>query len=203
MRLSRLRPGKRMSRSEQKRWDARWAAEAAAAATTPYEPHPLLVTHAALLRGGRALDLACGLGQNAIWLAEQGYEVLAVDISQVALTVAAERAIAAGVSGSIRWQRHDLDHWRPARTAFDLVCVFRFLDRRLFSALRDAVCGGGLLFYESRHTGALERQPQSNPAFLLQPGELARHFAGWEFIYSAEDPEKAFLVARRPWADAC
>jgi tellurite methyltransferase len=184
-----------MSRSDQEKWDARWAAESA---VTPYEPQRLLLAHAALLAGGRALDLACGLGQNAIWLARHGYEVVAVDISQVALSTAQERALAAGVSERIHWQQQDLDQWRPPAAAFDVVCVFRFLDRRLFASLRRAVRRGGLLFYQTRHTGLIERQPESNPVFLLRPGELAAHFAGWQIIYSAENEENAYLVARRP-----
>jgi tellurite methyltransferase len=184
-----------MSRSDQEKWNAKWTAERAAAA---YEPQRLLLTHAALLSGGRALDLACGLGQDTIWLARQGYEVVAVDISRVALSVAQERARAAGVSERIQWQQQDLDQWRPPAAAYDLICVFRFLDRRLFPSLRRAVRRGGLLFYQTRHTGLLERQPQSNPVFLLQPGELASHFAGWQIIYSAENEANAYLVARRP-----
>jgi tellurite methyltransferase len=186
-----------VSRPEQEKWDARWAAEAARAA---YEPNPLLAAHAALLDGGRALDLACGLGQNSIWLAERGYHVLAVDISPVALAVAGERAQVAGVQERIKWQQQDLEDWRlewATRTGgFDLVCIFRFLDRRLFPGLRVAVRPGGLLFYETRHVGLLERQPQSNPAFLLQHGELVRTFGDWEIVYAAEDRENASLVAR-------
>jgi tellurite methyltransferase len=176
-------------------WDARWADEAAG---SPYEPHRLLVQHATLLGGGQALDLACGLGQNAIWLAGHGYEVLAVDFSGVALAVAQERAVAAGRNDRIQWRQRDLDDWRPPTAAFDLVCVFRFLDRRLFRPLRAAVRSRGLLFYETRHSGLLQRQPESNPAFLLRPGELIARFAGWEIIYSAESQENAGLVARRP-----
>jgi tellurite methyltransferase len=187
-----------VSRPEQEKWDARWAAEAARAA---YEPNPLLVAHAALLEGGRALDLACGLGQNSIWLAARGYDVLAVDISPVALAVAGERAQVAGVQERIKWQQQDLEEGRPGWATppggFDLVCVFRFLDRRLFPGLRVAVRPGGLLFYETRHVGLLERQPQSNPAFLLQPGELVRTFGDWEIVHAAEDRENASLVARR------
>jgi tellurite methyltransferase len=187
-----------VSRPEQEKWDARWAAEAARAA---YEPNPLLVAHAALLDGGRALDLACGLGQNSIWLAARGYHVLAVDISPVALAVAGERAQVAGVQERIKWQQQDLEEGRPGWATspggFDLVCVFRFLDRRLFPGLRVAVRPGGLLFYETRHVGLLERQPQSNPAFLLQPGELVRTFGDWEIVHAAEDRENASLVARR------
>jgi tellurite methyltransferase len=188
-----------MNRPEQEKWDARWAAEAA---RTSYEPHRLLVAHAALLEGGRALDLACGLGQNSIWLAARGYQVLAVDFSPVALAVAGDRARVAGVQERIKWQQQDLEEWRLVSAApaagFDLVCVFRFLDRRLFPGLRAVVRAGGLLFYETRHVGLLARQPQSNPAFLLQPGELMDTFNDWEIVYEAEDQENASLVARRP-----
>lgn len=79
-----------------------------------------LVRLVASLTAGTALDLGCGEGADAIWLARQGWRVVAVDISQTALDRAATHARAAGVEGSIDWQRRDLAASLPAGP-FDLV----------------------------------------------------------------------------------
>lgn len=69
----------------------------------------LLVEEVADLRPGIALDLGCGQGGDAIWLAARGWQVVAVDVSSAALSFAAANAAAAGVADAITWERHDLD----------------------------------------------------------------------------------------------
>lgn len=81
-------------------------------------PNELLVAAVADVSPGTALDLGCGEGADAIWLAQRGWQVTAVDISSAALAVAAELATAAGAT--ISWARHDLEATFPAGT-FDLV----------------------------------------------------------------------------------
>lgn len=182
-----------MSREDKRRWDQRWAEVG-----DPYSPHPLLVNNAAYLSEGQALDLACGRGQNAIWLGQLGYQVLGVDISPVALQVAREQAALHGVTQNVTFQVVDLDEWSPPVAAFDLVIVFRFLDRRLFEPIRDAVRPGGLAYYCTRHQGALDRYPEANEAYLLRPGELADAFSGWRLLHYEEGPVDAELIARKP-----
>ncbi|HEY3501770.1 MAG TPA: methyltransferase domain-containing protein [Actinocatenispora sp.] len=84
------------------------------------EPNGVLVAEAADLPPGRALDLGCGEGADAIWLARRGWRVTGVDISAVALARAAKTAAAVGVADLIEWQRCDLADWRPDG-AYDLV----------------------------------------------------------------------------------
>lgn len=83
-------------------------------------PNPLLVREAADLTPGTALDLGCGEGGDAIWLARQGWRVTAVDVSQVALDRAAGHAADAGVGDRVTWAAHDLHADFPAGE-FDLV----------------------------------------------------------------------------------
>jgi len=182
-----------MSQDDRARWDKRWAD-----AGEPYPPHPLLVDHAASLAGGVALDLACGRGQNAIWLAGHGYQVLGVDISPVALQAARQQAQNRGLAGRALFLVADLDEWSPPRDTFDLVVVFRFLDRRLFEPIRDALRPGGLVFYSTRHLGALARDPKARRRYLLQPGELAAAFSDWQELFDREGPVDAELIARKP-----
>ncbi len=100
------------------RWNRRWAGERAQASI---EPSGFLVAEVAGLPPGRALDLACGAGRNAVWLARRGWRVTAVDFSDVALRAARELAATAGVA--VEWLEEDVARWAPPRHAFDLVCV--------------------------------------------------------------------------------
>jgi SAM-dependent methyltransferase len=86
------------------------------------EPNRFLVAEAAALEPGRALDLACGEGRNAVWLAERGWQVTGVDFSAVGVGKAAALAGSRGVQAD--WIAADLLEWEPARAAFALVIVF-------------------------------------------------------------------------------
>ncbi|HEX3650002.1 MAG TPA: class I SAM-dependent methyltransferase, partial [Pseudonocardiaceae bacterium] len=76
-------------------------------------PNPLLVREIGSLQPGSVLDLGCGEGADAVWLARQGWRVTAVDISATALERAAGHADAAGVGDRIEWVRHDLSRSVP------------------------------------------------------------------------------------------
>lgn len=183
-----------MSREDKERWDEKWAA----AGDESYSPHPLLTNNTDYLTGGEALDLACGRGQNAIWLGRQGYQVLGVDISPVAVRFARSEAAALELSDEVRFQTVDLDIWSPPPSFFDLICVFRFLDRDLFGPIRDGVRPGGLVFYGTRHLGTLADHPRATEAFLLRPGELAAVFSDWRILHDHEGAADAELIARKP-----
>jgi SAM-dependent methyltransferase len=181
-----------MSQADRQRWDQKWREMAG----KPFTPHPLLVKNQNLLSGGRALDLACGLGQNSIWLAGLGYQVLGVDVSGVALSAAASRARKLDMSDSLFFTQMDLDQWSLPTNMFDLICVFRFLNRRLFPEIRTGLRPGGLLFYSTRHVGILNRRPDANQDFLLQPDELITVFSDWEIVHYEEGVENARIIAR-------
>ncbi|MBD7995830.1 class I SAM-dependent methyltransferase [Arthrobacter sp. Sa2CUA1] len=90
-------------------------------------PNALLVREAAALHPGRALDLGCGEGADAVWLARQGWRVTGVDISAVALERAAAHAVQAGVDDLVTWVRADLADWAlsdpDTDPGYDLVCA--------------------------------------------------------------------------------
>ena len=109
-------------------------------------PNRFLVAEASGLEPGRALDLACGEGRNAVWLAERGWQVTGVDFSDVAIEKARELAAARGVEGE--WLAADLADYRAEPRAFDLVLVFYFqvpdeLRRLVLRAAAEAVADGG------------------------------------------------------------
>jgi len=146
--------------------------------TRLWEPSPALVEALAVHAprpGSTALDLACGAGRNAAYLALCGYEVTAIDVLPDALVRVQDLAARSGVH--VRCVQRDLtfpgalDDLRA-----DLVVVVRFLDRTLFGPLQRAVRPGGMLVYETFTADQAESGHPRNPKFLLQPEELRGAF---------------------------
>lgn len=147
------------------KWDARYAQADADA------PRPALVLreHAHLLpTRGDALDLACGLGGNALFLAQQGLRVQAWDVSAVAIDRLRQCATEAELSAEVR----DVLVVLPAADSFDVIVVSYFLDRALFPHLIAALRLGGLLFYQTFIRDKVADKGPSNPEFLLAENEL-------------------------------
>jgi SAM-dependent methyltransferase len=167
-------------------WDRRYAATEMVWSATPN------VFFAEAVEGrdpGRALDLGAGEGRNAIWLAENGWDVTAVDFSAVAIDKG--RRLAADHGVDVRWLVEDLTSWSPPVTAFDLVGVIyvHFPDgqrRALVQASLAAVAPGGTWVWVGHDADNIERGyggPQ-DPAVLATVGELvvALDPADWEVI---------------------
>lgn len=133
-------------------WDERYSG---ANAVWSGNPNPQLVAEASGLAPGRALDVGCGEGADALWLVERGWQVNAVDISRIALQKAAQHASTLGTSGTaatgtVAWEQHDLLQWTPPESTFDLVTAqFMHLPKPdrdpLYARLAAAVATGGSL----------------------------------------------------------
>ncbi|KUF18790.1 class I SAM-dependent methyltransferase [Streptomyces silvensis] len=144
-------------------------------------PNPVLVAEAAGLAPGQALDVGCGEGADALWLARRGWRVTAVDISRTALERAAATAAAAdGVEGRVAWARTDLTATPPPVGAFDLVSAHYFpLPReRQHTALRGllaAVAPGGTLLFTGHDLADLPPREELgiDPYDYYQPGDIA------------------------------
>jgi len=185
-----------MTRYDRQRWDRRYSDPAEHVHKDG--PDALLVRHTpAPETGARALELACGLGHNAIWLAEQGYTVDAFDISLNALRQGRDEMHARGAHG-VNFVVADLDHYALPDRLYDVVCVFRFLDRSLLPALRGRVRPGGVIVYQTLNVGHLARHPETNRDQLLQRGELPTHFPGWTVLEAADLEHLSLLAARKP-----
>ncbi len=130
---------------------------------------------------GLALDAAGGVGVNGLFLAERGLHVIVLDVSEVGLRLAKEQAAARKLW--VETAVVDLSHpWLPP-DAFDVILNFRFLERAAFPVYRQALKPGGWLLFE---TFLQTDEPVDQPAYFLQPGELAAAFADFEIIRAAE-----------------
>jgi SAM-dependent methyltransferase len=192
-----------VSRAERDKWDERYRSGA-------YEnrnhPTALLAEWLARLPRGRALDVACGAGRNALFLAAHGYAVDAVDISAAALERA--RGDAAGRGLVVAWLDRDLDE--PPETVlpkgpYRLVVWVRYVNQALLAPLAQRLAPGGYLLCEQHLATAAEVVGPRNAAFRLEPGQLLRSAAGLEVVHYHEgliqDPDGrtaalAQLIAR-------
>ena len=147
------------------------------------EPNRFLVEEVAELAPGRALDLACGEGRNAVWLARRGWDVIGVDFSSVALATA--RSMADGYGVAVRFVLADLTAYLPDEAAFDLVIVMYL---HVPAAERDAVLaraaaavapGGVALVVGHADTNATRGfGGPSDPRVLYGPDEVAAALGG-------------------------
>ncbi len=183
-----------MAVSDQNRWNARYRDE-----DVPAEPSPWLISLEMIPTSGRALDIAGGAGRNAVWLAERGLDVTLVDVSDEALTMAAETARAAGVTIDVR--PIDLVADPLPAGPWDVVVCFHYLQRNLFGAMIAELAPGGLLVAELATVRNLERRERPERPYLLDEGELPTLVAPLEIVvfdegWHPDDRHEARLVAR-------
>ncbi|MBA3327389.1 MAG: methyltransferase domain-containing protein [Solirubrobacterales bacterium] len=169
----------------------RWNRKHSSVQVGGWTPRPWLTEHRALLDeqpARRALDVACGRGREALYLAEIGFEVDALDVSDVVVDALADTARARGLP--VRAQQVDLAAAPDPleHGAYDVVTCFYFLQRALLPALAAALAPGGLLFYETftrDHVDVLGRE--MNREVLLGHNELLHAFTGLRVLRYREE----------------
>lgn len=158
-----------------------------AQARMPREPAQVLREFAHLLpRRGRALDLACGLGANARFLASRGLETSAWDRSPQAISRLREASAREGLA--LAAEVRDVVTHPPAPDGWDVIVVSRFLERALAPALCAALRAGGLLYYQTFVLAAAH--PEQGPRqarYRLGDNELLRLFAPLRLIVYREE----------------
>ncbi len=145
--------------------------------------------------GGKALDVACGAGRNALLLAGAGLSVTAVD--RDAGVIARLAQVARRLQLPLQAHASDLEMAGAdlGEGAYDLVLVIHYLHRPLFPALVRALRPGGLLLYETFTTAQAARGRPTNPDYLLRPGELAQRVSGLEIVRQREGEFEGRMVA--------
>jgi SAM-dependent methyltransferase len=145
-------------------------------------PTPLLAETARLLAPGRALDLACGAGRNALWLAEHGWSVTAVDGSRVAIKILRQRASKRSFALDAKVADLEKGEYEVEPSRWNLIAICHYLQRDLFEPAKRGVVPGGVLIAIAHLTG-LGEEPTPH---RLRPSELEQYFKGWEILHYHE-----------------
>jgi tellurite methyltransferase len=166
-------------------------------------PAPLVEEFAASLPPGAALDLACGPGRNALFLAERGWRVTAVDGAPIAIDLLRQRALEKNVRLDLRAADLEGGEYEIPENAFDLIVDTYYLQRDLISAMQRGVRPGGTIIAIVHLADPDQRHGTPTRAV---PGELRGWFAGWTILHDFEGRPReschqravAEIAARKP-----
>lgn len=151
-------------------------------------PSPRLKSQSVYLKGGAALDLACGLGGNSLFLARMNYHVEAIDISDVAINFIEELA----AKDKLKIQPRiadltDLNNLNWPADSFNLVVISYYLDRSLFPMVKRIIKEGGCLFMETFFQSPQTENQNVSAQYKLLPKELLAEFEDWNIIFFEEN----------------
>jgi len=189
-----------MSQLDREKWDRRYAEDS----NRKGNPVSLLQDWLPRLAAGKALDVACGAGRNAIALARAGFRVDAIDISPVGLELARREAERLGLD--INWIEHDLEQPYAFDTDYDLIVVLWYVNLPLIAKLGDCLAPGGYLLCEEHLVAEGVLAGPENPHFRVAPGALEAAAQGLDILLYEESAStntegepmaSARLVARK------
>ncbi len=183
-----------MSIEDRRRLDTRHAKPELEPASEPVVPSIFADCAHLLPDAGHALEIACGRGQAALWLAARGMLVHAVDISPVAIGQARVLLARSGYAASVRFEVFDLDQGLPAGPPCALLLCHNFRDARLYRPMLQRLAPGGILAIAALSEVGATRCPGP---FHAQAGELRQAFAALEPLAEGERDGRAWLVGRR------
>lgn len=169
---------------------------------------PCLVLHQhqhLLPETGKALDLACGMGRNAVMLARQGFETVAIDVSHVAIDKLNEYAEQEDLV--ITAQACDLNQTPLLKNEFDIIVISHYLNRDLIPSIKQALKKEGVIFYQTFIKQKVEDIGPSNPDYLLDENELLELFKEFQIVVYKEEAllgdtqegfrNEAMIIARK------
>jgi len=166
-----------MSEAEREKWESRYASSSSSNASFA-PPSPWLKRWVHCIHPGRALDLAMGLGSNAIYLATQGFRVYGIDIALGAVKVAMKRAHSANLT--LNALVADLDVYPLSENYFDLIVNCYYLNRSLFGTIKASLKPGGLIVIQAYVESSTDKLLKKD--YLLNPQELQKAFRDLEVI---------------------
>ncbi len=176
--------------SDRKRWNDKYSGGRRSSL------HTTLIKFHSLAKRGKALEIACGTGENSVFLSKRGFEVIAFDISDVAIREARRLAKREGVRPTFKILPAQKFSYPPNR--FNLIANFYFLDRRILPKLKRSLAKGGILIFETYNIRHLRVKGDFNRNYLLEIGELIGFFKDLEILYYDETSNITTLVARKP-----
>jgi tellurite methyltransferase len=170
-------------KADQRKWDGKYSAKAF---PDDIRPNSFLRRNIRLVGQGRALDVAAGDGRNAVFLAQNGWTVDAVDISRVGLRKA--RQLASRKKVKIQTIQSDLDRYPIEKGKYDLVANFYFLDRRLIPKMKRGLKKGGKIIFETylADPAAPDSDIPKNTRYLLKANELLSFFHDFRILFYRE-----------------
>jgi SAM-dependent methyltransferase len=190
-----------MAQEDRDKWNKRYAEDS----YRKGNPVTLLENWIEHISPGKAIDIACGTGRNAIFMAQAGFNVDAIDISSEGLKQAHNKAQELGLD--INWIEHDLEQPYNFDTDYRLIVVMWYVNLALISRLRECMAPGAYLICEEHMLSDCDVAGPCNPDFRVAPGQLREVVSGLEVLLYEEsikandDGEQiasARVVARRP-----
>ena len=175
-----------------KDWDTRYKTRGAASGL----PAEFLTEAVKDSKPGHALDLACGAGSNAVFLASRGWQVTGVDASSEGLKIAKARATALGLEIDLIKADLETGRFQIAQQSYDLIIDFFYLHRALWPVIRSGLKIGGLFVAEIHLQDMTPGIKPMNPEFLLAPGELLSEFRDWKIENYSEGGRSIGLTRR-------
>ena len=175
------------------RWDTRYAEQDPLSVDDVGLPKVFRAFTAMFPVDGHAVDLACGRGAAAVWLARRGLTVCGYDISSVAIAQAADLARECGVPGRCHFTTADLDDGLPSGPPVNTLICNRFRCPALYASILGQLAPGGILAIS-----ALSEVGAAPGPFRVPAGELTRAFAELAVLAAGEAHGEAWLLARRP-----
>jgi len=168
-----------MATEDQKRWDEKHRGGHGEESPASFLQQ-IFQQHSWRIQPGRALDIATGRGRNALFLAEKGFRVEGVDISETALQAARERAKEKGLA--IIFKQADLDDVELPDAAYDMILNFDFLQRSLIPKMKRALKPGGHIIFETYLIDQRVLGHPKNPVYLLGHNELLELFRDFRIL---------------------
>ena len=154
-------------------------------------PNSRLINLSYYLKGGLALDLACGLGGNSMFLAEHHYDVHALDISDIAINYLNEQAAKEKLSiHTMQCDLTNLDSLNLIKEIYDLAVITYYLDRSIFPYVKTLIKKNGYVFMETFYLSMEDQNGQISSQYKLQPQELLREFTDWRILYYEENEQE-------------
>ncbi len=171
-----------MSIEDKKRWDRKYKEK-----IIPTKIIEVVNKYSHLAKGKKALDIACGMGRNSKLLANRGFEVLAIDISPLALDSLKD-------IDNITTKEVDLDNYKLEENSYDLIVCTYFLERSIFPQIYKALKKDGIFIFETFKEHNQSTKVPSNKEFLLKEGELKEIFSkGYKIVHLSQRWSKDFF----------